>query len=110
MNSEKPAWLVATFMRRFALASFLWVIAWPVVMYFERGDITGAQAWFWIIGVLNYPVAAVVYSLLDGLVKSLIKKPWIVFLTTIAVISACMPFYYERYGFSLGVSIEARLF
>ena len=101
---------VATFMRRFALATVLWLIAWPVVMFFVRGDITGPQAWFWIIGVLNYPVVALVYSMLDAFVKSFIEKPWIIFIITIAIISAGMPFYYERYGFALGVSLEARLF
>lgn len=105
-----PAFFISTYKRRFALATVLWCIAWPVLMYFERGDITGPQAWFWIIGVLNYPVAAIVYSLLDTLIKSFIGKPWVVFITTIAVISAGMPFYYDRYGFALGVSVEARFF
>ena len=106
----EPGWLVSTFFRRFLLASLIWTLAWPLIWYLRIGDITGPKAWFWIIGELNYPVVAVAYALLDQLIERLGAKPWIVFTTTLAVIAACMPFYYHRYGFTLGVSLEARLF
>jgi len=57
---------------------------------------------------LNYPVVAVAYLLLDSLLERLRLKPWMVFASSIMIIAACMPFYYERYGFTLGVTIEAR--
>ena len=79
-------------------------------MLIKRGDITGPQAWFWIIGELNYPVVAVAYVLLDTLLIQSRLKPWMVFIASVLIIAACMPYYYERYGFVLGVSLEARLF
>jgi len=77
-------------------------------MLIKLGDITGPKAWFWIIGELNYPVVAVAYILLDTLLERLRLKPWMVFASSTLIIAACMPFYYERYGFTLGVTIEAR--
>jgi len=90
------------------LASTLWFISWPILYFFKLGEITGPSAWFWIIGELNYPVVALAYLLIDSLLKSFGLKPWMVFAGTVAVIAIAMPHYYDRYGFALGVSIEAR--
>lgn len=68
----------------------------------------GPKAWFWIVGELSYPVVAIVYLLLDSFFSKLDWKPWHIFATSILLITLAMPFYYERYGFALGVSIEAR--
>jgi len=77
-------------------------------MFFKIGEITGAKAWFWIIGELNYPVVAVAFVLLDGLLERFGLKNWLLFTVTVLLIAAIMPFYYERYGFALGVTLEAR--
>jgi len=90
--------------------STFWALAWPIVYFFKLGDITGPKAWFWIIGELNYPVAAAAYVLIDGLLASSGVKPWHVFIISVLVIAACMPIYYPRWGFALGVSLDARLF
>lgn len=99
-----------TFWRRFVLATVLWLLAWPVFLFFKMGDITGPKAWFWIIGELNYPVAAAAYILIDGMLARSGLKPRTVFALSVMVILVCMPFYWQRFGFVLGVSLEARLF
>ena len=98
------------FWQRFILATLLWALAWPIVYFFKLGDITGPKAWFWIIGELNYPVVAVAYILIDRLLATSGLKPWTVFTLAVLVIAVCMPFYYQRFGFTLGVSLDARLF
>lgn len=100
--------LLSSFWKRFLIASLLWAVFWPILWFIKIGDITGPKAWFWIVGELSYPVVAVAYYLLDGLFNSLGMKPWIIFTVSIAIIAVCMPFYYERYGFALGVTLEAR--
>jgi len=100
--------LVNTVYRRFALASILWLVFWPIFWFIKIGDITGPKAWFWIVGELSYPVVAVVYLLLDSLLRSFEMKPLTIFFATLFVIILAMPFYYEKYGFALGVTIEAR--
>ena len=97
-----------TVYRRFALASILWLVFWPILWFIKIGDITGPKAWFWIVGELSYPVVAIVYLLLDSLLKSFGMKPWAIFSAAIFLIILAMPFYYEKYGFALGVTIEAR--
>lgn len=106
----KAEFFVQTFWRRFLWASVLWVIAWPIIWFFRIGDITGPKAWFWIIGELNYPVIAVAYVLIDTLLVRSGVRPLAVFCVAVATIVVCMPFYYQRFGFVLGVSLEARLF
>jgi hypothetical protein len=106
----KPDFFVKTFWHRFASASLLWVVAWPVIWFFRIGDITGPKAWFWIIGELNYPVVAVAYVLIDGMLVRSGVRPLAVFLISVTTIAVCLPFYYQRFGFALGVSLEARLF
>lgn len=101
--------LFNSFYKRFLLASALWLICWPVLYYIKLGEITGPKAWFWIIGELNYPVVAIFYVLIDNLFQQFLnKKPWMIFAATVVVIAISMPFYYEKYGFALGVTIEAR--
>jgi len=80
------------------------------LFFLKLGDITGHKAWFWIIGELNYPVAAVAYVLIDSTLTRSGLKPLMVFGVSVLIIAACMPFYYDRIGFALGVSLEARLF
>ncbi len=94
--------------KRFLLATAIWLVFWPILWFFKIGDITGPKAWFWIVGELSYPVVAIAYLLLDSLLKSFALKPWQIFVGAVALITIAMPFYYERYGFALGVSIEAR--
>ena len=86
----------------------MWLLAWPILYFFKLGEITGSKAWFWIIGELNYPVVAIAYVLIDKLLQSFGLKSWMVFVGSVAVIAVCMPFYYKRYGFALGVTLEAR--
>jgi len=100
--------MLDTIYKRFFLATLIWLVFWPILWFIKIGDITGPKAWFWIIGELSYPVVAVAYVLIDGILKSLGAKPWMVFAGTLAIIAVCMPFYYQRYGFALGVSLEAR--
>ena len=95
-------------LKRFLLASALWIVFWPILWFIKIGDITGPKAWFWIVGELSYPVVAIVYLLLDSMLKEFGLKPWLVFTVALALITVAMPFYYERYGFALGVTIEAR--
>jgi len=100
--------LVNTVYRRFALASILWLVFWPILWFIKIGDITGPKAWFWIVGELNYPVVAIVYLILDHVFKGFGMRPWAIFSAAILLIVLAMPFYYEKYGFALGVTIEAR--
>jgi len=100
--------LVNTLFRRFLLASILWFAFWPIYWFFKIGDITGPKAWFWIVGELSYPVVAIVYLLLDNLLKNVGMKPWLVFIVATTLITVAMPFYYQKYGFALGVTLEAR--
>ena len=97
-----------TIYRRFLLASVLWAVFWPILWYIKIGEITGPKAWFWIIGELSYPVVAVVYIMLDLTLQRFGAKPWVIFTAAVALIALAMPFYYERFGFMLGVTIEAR--
>jgi len=97
-----------TFLKRFLWATLLWAVFWPVFWFIRIGDITGPKAWFWIIGELNYPVVAVAYALLDSIINKFGMKPWMVFISAVGLIALAMPFYYQRYGFALGVTIEAR--
>lgn len=96
--------------KRFALATCLWLLAWPILYWVKLGEVTGPKSWFWIIGELNYPVAAVAYICIDGLLSAMALKPWQIFLGAVGLIAVAMPFYYERFGFALGVSLEARIF
>lgn len=98
----------STVYRRFLLASLLWVAFWPILWYIKIGDITGPKAWFWIVGQLSYPVVAMVYLLIDNLLKNLGMKPRVIFWGAVAAITMAMPFYYQKYGFALGVTLEAR--
>lgn len=100
--------ILNTVYKRFLLATVLWVVFWPILWYVKIGDITGPKAWFWIVGQLSYPVVAVAYVLLDNLLKHFNMKPWVIFTGAVLVIVLVMPFYYERYGFALGVTLEAR--
>ena len=77
-------------------------------LLFQDGEITGAKAWFWIVGEINYPIVAVAYFLLDQVCERFGMKPNIIFLVSVVVIMICMPYYYKHYGFALGVTIEAR--
>ena len=97
-----------TIYRRFLLASLLWVVFWPIMWFIKIGDITGPKAWFWIIGELSYPVVAIVYIILDLILIRIGARPWIIFMYAVALIAIAMPFYYERFGFMLGVTLEAR--
>ena len=94
--------------KRFVIASLLWFVSWPIIYYFKIGEITGAKAWFWIVGEINYPIVAVAYFLLDQVCERFGMKPNIIFLVSVVVIMICMPYYYKHYGFPLGVTIEAR--
>gem|GEM_PF-2054036 len=95
--------------KRFLFASGLWLISWPTLYFFKLGEITGPKAWFWIIGELNYPIVAVAYVVIDSMLSRwLEQKPLMIFWGTVLVIGLCMPVYYQKYGFALGVTIEAR--
>jgi len=98
------------FYLRFFAATVLWLVSWPILWFIKIGEIFGPKAWFWIIGELNYPVVAVAYFLLDSLFNRLGLKPWMIFVGSVSVIALGMPFYYQRYGFALGVTLEARFF
>ena len=100
--------MLSSIYKRFFLATILWVVFWPVLWFIKIGDITGPKAWFWIVGELNYPVVAVAYLLLDSLLTSTGRTPKTVFFVSLAIIAIAMPFYYQRFGFALGVTIEAR--
>jgi len=97
-----------TLFRRFLLTSVLWTVFWPILWFIKIGDITGPKAWFWIIGELSYPIVAIVYIILDLTLKHLGARPWVIFTVAVLLIVIAMPFYYERYGFTLGVTLEAR--
>lgn len=101
--------IVNSLVKRFLFASVLWFLAWPILYYIKLGEITGPKAWFWIIGELNYPVVAIAYLLIDSALNLWLgRRPWLVFGSTVLIIGLCMPFYYQKYGFALGVTIEAR--
>jgi len=102
--------IMATFKGRFLIATIVWVVFWPALWFIRLGDITGPKAWFWIIGELNYPIVAIAYWLIDDRLVRAGLKPWWVLAVGMLLIAAVMPFYYHRYGFALGVSLEARLF
>jgi len=55
----------------------LWVLFWPIFWFIKIGDITGPKSWFWIIGEMNY------------------------------VVAAAMPFLYKWFGFKMAVLLEA---
>lgn len=97
-----------TLLKRFLLATLLWLVFWPVFWFMRIGDITGPKAWFWIVGELSYPVVACAYFLLDSIISRFGMKPWMVFVSAVVLIAVAMPYYYHRYGFALGVTIEAR--
>lgn len=75
--------------------------------YLKIGDITGAKSWFWIIGELNYPIAAASFYIVDDMVEKAVKTGWKNFLLTTAVVAAVMPFFYKWFGFSMAVLVEA---
>jgi len=101
--------ILNTLFKRFLAGTVLWLLSWPLLYFIKLGDITGPKAWFWIIGELNYPIVAVAFVMIDSLLSQWLgKKPLALFVTTVLIISACMPFYYHKYGFALGVSVEAR--
>jgi hypothetical protein len=101
---------VSTFRRRLLCATILWLLFWPVFRYIQLGDITGPKAFFWITGVLNYPVTAALFAFIDGtLAKSKLNRWW-VFLASAAIAAASVPLYYDRVGFPLGVFTDAWLF
>jgi hypothetical protein len=99
---------VNTAYKRFLLATTLWVVFWPIFWRIQVSEITGPTAWLWIVGQLSYPLVAIVYVLLDSVLTHLKMKTWVIFTGAVLVIILVMPFYYERYGFALGVSLEAR--
>lgn len=100
--------LLNSTLRRFLIASLIWLLFWPILWFFKIGDITGPKAWFWIVGELSYPIVAIAYLALDLSLARVVVKPLGIFLGAVLIIAALMPFYYERYGFRLGVSVEAR--
>jgi len=102
--------LVSTSLRRLLLATVLWVLFWPTLRFIQLGDITGPHAFFWITGIMNYPVTAVIFSFADGLLDRFKLNPWIVFLTSALIASATVPLYYQRVGGTFGVFVDAFLF
>ena len=100
--------LFETGLRRFLLASVLWVLFWPIFWFIKLGEITGPKAWFWIVGELSYPFAAVAYLLLDSVIQHSRLKPWMTFAAAALIVAVCMPTFYQRFGFAWGVSVEAR--
>lgn len=88
----------------------LWVLFWPLLWYLKIGDITGEKSWFWIVGELNYPFALLMFYVIDGMLSRVFKKPWVLFLGSVLLVSCVMPFFYQRVGFSMGVLMEAVLF
>jgi len=72
--------------KRFLIASVLWFVSWPIIYYFKIGEITGAKAWFWIVGEISYPVVAVAYFLIDQVCERFGMRPNIIFIVSVAVI------------------------
>jgi len=101
---------VSTFWRRLLTATILWLLFWPLLRFVQLGDITGAQAFFWITGVMNYPVAAAIFIAVDGVLASHSLSRWWVFIISATIAAASVPFYYDRIGFQLGVFVDAWLF
>ena len=71
------------------------------------GDITGAKSWFWVIGELNYPIAALCFYIINGMVEPVIRAGWKIFIITTAAVAAAMPFLYKWVGFKIAVLLEA---
>lgn len=99
----------STFPRRLLVATVLWILFWPVFWYFRIGDITGPKSWFWIIGELNYPIAAISFSFINDMAEKAIKSGWKIFLLSAVVVAAAMPFFYKWFGFKMAVLLEAIL-
>lgn len=102
--------LFSTWWRRLGVASLLWVLFWPIFWYFRIGEITGPKSWFWIVGELNYPFAAIFFYLADGFFSWLGFKAWKLFIGAVLMVAVIMPFFYQRAGFSFGVLLEAHIF
>lgn len=88
----------------------LWLLFWPVFRLIQFGDITGAKAFFWITGIMNYPAAVALYIAIDGLLADRKISRWWVFIISAAIAAASVPFYYDRIGFPLGVFVDAWLY
>ena len=80
---------------------------WPIFWFIKIGDITGVKSWFWIIGELNYPIAALCFYYVDSLVGRVSKTGWKIFLFSALAITAAMPFLYNWIGFKMAVLLEA---
>lgn len=89
------------------MATVLWILFWPIFWFIKIGDITGAKSWFWIIGELNYPIAAFCFHTIDGMVQKAIKVTWKIFVLTTLAVVAVMPFLYKWVGFKMAVLLEA---
>jgi len=99
--------LFSTFRRRLLVATVIWILFWPIFWFIRIGDITGAKSWFWIIGELNYPIAAFSYYIVDEMVEQAIKIGWKIFLLSAVLVAAAMPFFYKWFGFKMAVLLEA---
>lgn len=102
--------MLTTSWRRLGLATVLWFIFWPTLWLIKTGDITGPQAFHWITGAMNYPVAILVFAFADTIFMWFKLKPWLIFLLSAVVAALSVPFYYHRVGFTLGVFTDAFLF
>ena len=101
---------VSTPRRRFFLATVLWIIFWPALRFIQLGDITGPQAFFWITGMMNYLVAAPLFSIADGIFSRFLSKPWLIFLACAIATGLTVPLYHQRVGNTFGVFVDAFLF
>lgn len=102
--------MFATVWRRLIPATVLWIVFWPTLWFFRIGEITGAKAWFWIVGELNYPFAVMVFLLVDGVLVRFGLRPVTVFCGNVIGVALFMLVFYSRGGFSFGVLAEAFLF
>lgn len=102
--------MLASPWRRFALATVLWWVFWPLFYLIKLGDISGPQAFHWLIGVMNYPVVILVFAFADTILSWLKLRLWLVFTLSAAVAALSVPFYFHRVGFALGVFADAWLF
>lgn len=102
--------LFSTMWRRLAVATVIWVFFWPLFWFIRIGEIFGAKSWFWIIGELNYPIAALCFITIDGFLNQTRLLKWQVFLLSAIAVAAAMPYLYKRIGFSFAVLVEAILF
>lgn len=91
-------------------ATLLWLLFWPVLRFLQLGDISAAKAFFWITGVLNYPVAISIYATIDGCLANRNISRWRVFWTGAAIAAASVPLCHDRIGFQLEVFVDAWLF